>query len=305
MAIGLGIGGIVMLGLAAAVSMTFSAKRNLDLKTESMIFTDRMARILAGTNSCARGFGLGASPLTLSPTPTVVTIDGVTEGNEVAPKLVVEELKMRENTAIAPVVAAGGVGFTRRAAYLSVKVRNEMDPTNFMSGRTRLIPFRVVTNPGGQIVSCSVESPEAQVCESMGGSWDAAAVQGEQCRPRGSCQNGGSFADANISPADGGYNNTMTGGRSCMPGFVPRVSGQLTFMQQSGKFAMRSVTYPTYTCMRCEDNTTLGGLGIGGAPALGGLDFESVFGDPSQMETNGDAQDAINNGNTSTLGGFP
>ena len=244
--IGVAIGGIVLLGMAAAVSMTFKAQKNLDHKTISANYVDELARIVAGTGSCARALGTATAATSLTATPTEITVMGMQAGSFIAQNIEIEELRIRENTAIPAVTGPGGTGFQRRAAILSVKLRNALEPT--MPYRAREIPFRVVTNPGGQIVSCSTENSEVQVCERIGGTWDPLAAEGQKWRPKGFCLYGGSFSAA----PQGGYANPVTGAYSCNPGFTQQQSGSIANTVAQSKENFVTSYYPVYTCMRCE-----------------------------------------------------
>lgn len=264
--VGMGLGAIVLAGLGAALTMTFSASRNIDQKTAAMTFVDLVARSLAKPTTCERAMAdAGALPVLdiAGGTVTLANISGNSIGSQLGNKLELEEIAMVKNMAVPTTVAAHTLtspgGYRRHSAFLHLKVKNTTGPTP-VSMRLRSIPMRVITDSTNRIVSCSTETPEAQVCEGGGGLWDPMAIVGEQCRPRGShCQFGGSFADPAMGIAEGGFNNTYTGDRSCLTGFVRQRSGSMSVMIKTGKYDYTARTYPVWTCLRCQNHATLMG----------------------------------------------
>jgi len=272
--------------------MTFSAQRNIDAKTSASIFTDQLTRVMAGTGSCANALGVSTGAVSLNATPADIQFvepDGhvIGAGTLVAKNLQVESIQVREDTSVPDQPGPGGIGNRRRAGILAIKLKNLSDTA--IALHVREIPFRTVTNPARQIVSCSMENSEVQACEAGGGTWDPdtdplKTPEGQRCRPPAqTCQYGGSFSLAPV----GGYRNPFTNTNGCQPGFTQQQSGQISNVVTNSKESFTTTHYPVFTCMRC--NVDLAASAAGNTTT--NMDFSALV---AEGLAAGSLQDQIN-----------
>lgn len=276
--IGIGIGMIVTMGLIAGLSYTYKAKKEVDTKGVTQMFFDRMIYATSKSDRCTKFAQDGALRMDLNGAELPVTFEGVQEGQEIAPNIFVERMKLVRQMDVPGVASTKGVGLTKYAAKILVSLRAEGTSTPI--GRERMIPLRVVTDATGLINTCAPAEDSVRLCEEFGGLVDVAAPQGEgqACKPQRHCQFGGAYSDAPLS--EGGYLNThyttaLNGGRGCPPGFDAQRAGSVGHAEKCGKTCIRMVYYNAYVCARCGVPTQSQPVGVVDAGSIVS-DFDQI-----------------------------
>jgi hypothetical protein len=256
MLMALAVGGIVIGGLATGITLMINSQKSVEVTRASKMIEDEMEMIVSTTEGCKSFLQGKRAPATAGTKRNITGTLRLTSGAvdvgrnlPLATGLVTDNLWL-EGTGEDEVVGLT-TGQRIRIVNLNLQVRKDMAGMFPPLSRPRTVRIHAsVSNGSGAIQNCIAETPEVKACRTSGSVFNPSAPgTTAQCVPYDYCDWGGSYSTA---PANrGGFNNQITGGRSCPTGYQPQTTGVIATAVNCGKNCVTNETSPVFTCMKC------------------------------------------------------
>ena len=289
------IGATLILGMASAFSNYYRAQKSVSLSDDEKNVIEQIQMTLSDPAACRAAFLntnlavalANPSPIIASPTPAPIAnlarLDASIMINGISTRVKDPQAPPATPNNYEPLASVPGLGVTMfrfqnsTLPLLNVSIRDPISgalvPRRLLSGalfvqfvktgtgmaapmsKPIAIPMTIAVDAAGpQLAHCQASTDEGLTCTAMGNMWLPFGDTGQRCIEMNGCRYGGSFSDGPAS--EGGFNNPLTGTRSCPSGgYTQRRKGTISYAVSCGKTCMTTNHHNVYECSLCSDGS--------------------------------------------------